>query len=85
MSNRTEIIAAIEPLLDDMIALERKVDDAIAPAESFIKRTKQAVELAELTIESQSATAELLLKGLANSLDNETRCISAGNSKIFRK
>lgn len=85
MSNRTEIIAAIEPLLDDMIALERRVDDAIAPAESFIKRAKQAVELAELTIESQSATAELLLKGLSHSLESETRVISAGNSKIFRK
>jgi hypothetical protein len=85
MSNRTEILSAIEPLVDDIIALERRVDDAIAPAESFIKRAKQAVELAELTIESQSAMAEMLLKGLSHSLESETRVISAGNSKIFRK
>jgi hypothetical protein len=85
MSNRTEILAAIEPVLDDLIALERKVDNAMAPADSFIKRAKHAVELAELTIENNAAIAELMLKGLANSLEEYTYVISAAESKIFRK
>lgn len=81
----TQLVAALEPIVDWVVELEKKVNDQLDPIDGFIKRAKTSVELAEVTLDTQSAVAELMLKGLANSLGDKTLVITAGSSKIFRK
>lgn len=79
------IVSAIEPMAEWIAEVEKKVNQNLDPLDAFLTRAKNSVSLAEITIETQSAVAELMLKGLANSLNDKTLVITAGSSKIFRK
>jgi len=86
MSNADKnLVAALEPLADWIAEVEKKVNDNLSPIDAFLTRAKTSTSLAEITLETQSAVAELMLKGLANSLDDKTVTITSGSSAIFRK
>ncbi len=86
MSNaNTNLVAALEPLADWISEVEKKVNDNLDPLDAFLARAKTSVLMADEMLEARAAVAELMLKGLANSLEEKTLVITAGSSIVFKK
>jgi hypothetical protein len=80
-----ELIAAgISPVLDDLIALERRVDTALNPITHFVKNSQDAIALAEIAINEKAHTSVCYLKGFCE-IEPRTRIIATHGSTIFRK
>jgi hypothetical protein len=79
-----DVVAAQEPLMDEIIALEKKVAQ-LGAGDEWLARINRLKAEAESAIDRDISNAELILLGYANSMGTQTEVINGGRSRIFMR